>query len=96
MVNGVLAHTKPGYVRNPPPKYPRLARKLEYTGKVTLNVEVKADGHCGQVKLVKSSGYSMLDNAATGAVKEWRFTPANKWGKAVTSFTEITVNFQLE
>lgn len=94
--NGVLAHTKPGYFKNPPPEYPRRARKLEYTGKVALNVEVKADGSCGQVKLVRSSGYSMLDNAATEAVKEWRFTPAKKWGKAVTSFTEITVNFQLE
>ena len=94
--NGVLGHTEPGYIKNPPPEYPRLARKLEYTGKVTLNVEVKADGRCGQVQLVTSSGYSMLDNAATGAVKEWKFTPAKKWGKAVTSFTEITVNFQLE
>ena len=94
--NGVLAQTKPEYIKNPPPEYPRLARKLEYTGKVTLNVEVKADGRCGQVELVKSSGYPMLDNAATGAVKEWRFTPAKKWGRAVTSFTEITVNFQLE
>jgi len=94
--NGVLGHTEPGYIKNPPPEYPRLARKREYTGKVTLNVEVKADGRCGQVQLVTSSGYHMLDNAATGAVKEWRFTPAKKWGKAITSFTEITVNFQLE
>jgi len=94
--NGVLAHTKPEYIKNPSPEYPRLARKREYTGKVTLKVEVKDDGSCGHVELVRSSGYSMLDNAATGAVKEWRFTPAKKWGKAVTSFTEITVNFQLE
>ncbi|TWU37971.1 transport protein TonB [Candidatus Brocadiaceae bacterium S225] len=94
--NGVLEHTEPGYIKNPPPEYPRLARKLEYTGKVTLNVEVKADGRCGQIQLVTSSGYHMLDNAAMGAVKEWLFTPAKKWGKAITSFTEITVNFQLE
>ena len=94
--NGVLGHTMPGYINNPPPEYPRLARKFEYTGRATLNVEVKADGRCGQLELVTSSGYSMLDNAAMGAVKEWRFTPGKKWGKAVTSFTEITVNFQLE
>ncbi|MBT3879550.1 MAG: energy transducer TonB [Candidatus Scalindua sp.] len=94
--NGVLAQTKPGYINNPPPEYPRIARKREYTGKVTLKVEVKIDGNCGRVELVRSSGYSMLDNAATEAVKEWQFTPARKWGKAVSSFTEITVNFQLE
>ncbi len=94
--NGVLGHTKPGFINNPPPKYPRLARKMLYDGKVTLKVEVKADGSCGKVELVKSSGYYMLDNAATGAVKKWRFAPAKKWGKAVTTFTEITVNFQLD
>ena len=38
----------------------------------------------------------MLDSAAMGAVKEWQITPGKKWGKAVNSFTEITVNFQLE
>lgn len=96
MKNGVLEHTKPEYIKSPPPEYPRLARKLEYTGKVTLKVEVKSDGNCGHVELVRSSGYSMLDNSAIGAVKEWRFTPAKKWGKAVSSFIEITVNFKLE
>ncbi len=62
----------------------------------TLKVEVKADGRCGYIEIIKTSGYSMLDKAATNAVKEWQFVPAKKWGKAVSSFTEIVINFQLK
>jgi protein TonB len=94
--NGITTHTKPEYIKNPPPVYPRLARRLSYTGKVTLKVEVKADGSCGHIEIIRTSGYSMLDKAATNAVKEWQFVPAKKWGKAVSSFTEIVINFQLK
>jgi TonB family protein len=94
--NGIRAYTRPEYIKNPPPKYPRQARIRSLTGKVTLKVEVKTDGSCGYIEVVKSSGYSMLDKAATKAVKEWQFVPAKKWGSAVSSFTEIVVNFQLK
>ncbi len=94
--DGIIAHTKPKYLKNPPPEYPRLARKLSYTGKVTLKVEVKTDGSCGHVEIIKTSGYSMLDKAAVKAVKEWQFLPAKKWGQPVSSFTEIVINFQLK
>ncbi len=59
-------------------------------------MEVKADGSCGHIEIIKTSGYSMLDKAATKAVKEWQFVPAKKWGKAISSFTEIVINFQLK
>ena len=94
--NGIQAYTGPEYIKNPPPKYPRQARKRSLTGKVTLRVEVKTNGSCGYIEIVKTSGYSMLDKAATKAVKEWQFVPAAKWGNAVSSFTEIVVNFQLK
>ncbi len=94
--NGITTNTKPEYIKNPPPVYPRLARRLSYTGKVTLKVEVKDDGSCGHIEVIRTSGYSMLDKAATNAVKEWQFVPAKKWGKAVSSFTEIVINFQLK
>ncbi len=94
--NGITTNTKPEYIKNPPPVYPRRARRLSYTGKVTLKVEVKDDGSCGHIEIIRTSGYSMLDKAATNAVKEWKFVPAKKWGKAVSSFTEIVINFQLK
>jgi periplasmic protein TonB len=57
------------YLNNPAPNYPLAARRLGLEGRVLLNVEVLAEGVCGQINLAKSSGHDMLDNAALQTVK---------------------------
>ncbi|SRR5712664_1862603 len=58
----------------PPPEYPVLAHAHQYQGTVTLEIFVDADGKITSVKVQKSSGYTILDDAALKAVKErWRF-----------------------
>ena len=44
--------------------YPRLARMRNYEGRVGLLLEISAEGKLFSVKLVKSSGYRVLDRAA--------------------------------
>ena len=95
-----IADTEPdykaSYLNNPPPAYPMVARRNGLQGRVLLNVEVLADGICGQINIHKSSGYAMLDNAALQTVRTWRFMPARQAGRAVDKWFMIPVQFSLK
>jgi TonB family protein len=55
------------------PQYPELARKMNVTGSVKLELVVAANG---QVKSVKPlGGHPLLIDAAQNAVKQWRYEP---------------------
>jgi protein TonB len=84
------------YLNNPRPPYPMVARRMGYHGKVVLDVEVLAEGKAGDVKLHLSSGYDILDNAALQTVKTWRFSPARRFGQAVTQRFLVPIKFSLE
>jgi protein TonB len=83
------------YLRNPPPAYPLAARKRGIEGVVRLNVEVSADGAALAVNIAVSSGFAPLDEAALAAVRNWRFEPAKRGGKAVSARVEIPLRFKL-
>jgi protein TonB len=60
----------------PPPSYPGSAQRNHYEGTVMVEIAVEASGEISQVKVYKSSGYGVLDDAATDVVKHrWRFPP---------------------
>lgn len=90
-----LALTPPKVLKGGEPVYPFLARKMGYEGTVILDIEVLADGRVGEVKIVESSGYELLDRAAIEAVKRWTFIPAQRDGKAVRSVVRQKVVFKL-
>jgi protein TonB len=55
------------------PQYPELARKMNVSGAVKLELIVGANG---QVKSVKPlGGHPLLIDAAESAVKQWRYEP---------------------
>ena len=87
---------KAGYLNNPRPPYPLIARRMGYYGKVILEVEILAGGIAGEVKLHETSGFDILDNSAIQTVKTWRFTPARRFGQAVTQRFLIPIQFSLE
>lgn len=55
------------------PVYPEVARQLDITGAVRLQVTVGPDGKVRQVKLL--GGHPLLADAAMTAVKQWRYEP---------------------
>src|ERR1051326_981605 len=60
----------------PAPEYPTIAQAHQYQGTVTLEILVDEAGKITSVKVRKSSGYTMLDDAALKKVKDhWRFQP---------------------
>lgn len=81
---------------NPPPVYPRRARRRGYQGRVVLRVRVRANGSSAAIDVFKSSGYTLLDRAAVRAVRTWRFAPARRAGVAVPAVIAVPVRFRLE
>ena len=86
----------PNYRNNPLPEYPYIARQRHWEGVVWLLVDVSAKGLVDDVDLESSSGYRVLDRAASRAVKRWEFTPATRAGLPVDSQVRIPVRFSLE
>ena len=56
----------------PFPDYPVDARRLHHTGTVLLSAIIGNDGEVSAVQLIKTSGYSDLDEQAVKAVRHWR------------------------
>ncbi len=84
------------YLNNPAPAYPMVARRMGWQGRVVLNVEVLASGSPGQIKLHRSSGHDVLDNAAIQAVRNWRFVAARQGGQVVTKWFLVPIPFILK
>ncbi len=78
------------------PSYPHVAKRMGYQGRVVVRLLVSASGRVEQVKIVRSSGYRVLDKAAVKALKRWRFAPARKGGRVVPWWVEVPVVFNLE
>ena len=56
------------------PVYPELARRMSISGVVKVQVVVAPNGTVKSTKVV--GGHPLLVNAATDAVKKWKFEPA--------------------
>jgi len=80
----------------PLPDYPPSSRRAGEAGTVTLTAFVKEDGRCTEVKVVKSSGFEKLDEAAVKEVqRNWRFVPGKEDGKPVAMWHTFIVTFKL-
>ncbi len=84
------------YLNNPRPSYPMAARRMGWEGRVVLNVEVLAEGSCGDVNVFQSSGHEVLDNAALRTVKGWHFVPASRAGRPITQWFKVPIQFSLK
>lgn len=71
------------------PEYPHADVQAGHQGTVTLNFLVDQDGKVGDSKVVKSSGFSTMDEAARTALVKCRFHPATKNGKPVKDWTKV-------
>jgi protein TonB len=77
-------------------KYPWLARKRGWQGLVTLSLRVNADGFLTQWKVLRTSGYTLLDHSALKAARRIvRLPQAQRLlnGRAIT--LSIPVRYRL-
>ena len=66
------------------PIYPEIARKMGLTGSVKLQLVVAANGVVKETKVI--GGHPILVNAATEAVKKWRFETASAESTGTVEF----------
>jgi protein TonB len=84
-----------GYLHNPKPTYPMMARRRGLEGIVRLDVRVSVDGIPTAVRVRESSGHESLDEAATTAVWHWKFVPAKRGGEPIEDTVVVPVRFRL-
>ncbi|HYC61989.1 MAG TPA: energy transducer TonB [Thermoanaerobaculia bacterium] len=77
------------------PAYPEDYRRARVSGLVILEVAISETGKVEHVGVIKSLG-SGLDMAAVAAVRQWKFKPATRNGKAVPVLFNLTINFKLK
>ncbi|HEX2453315.1 MAG TPA: TonB family protein [Vicinamibacterales bacterium] len=86
--------TPPGLLREIKPDYTEEARRRNLAGDVVLEIIVRADGSVGEVRLLQGLGAG-LDQRAIDAVKQWRFSPARRYGTPVDVIVEVAVEFKM-
>lgn len=65
---------------NEPPPYPYLAWRHHQQGTVIVELEIDASGSVTAGRVVQSSGWPLLDEAARQQLLEWHFRPARHEG----------------
>jgi TonB family protein len=82
-----------GLIHRVEPTYPESAKAQRLEGQVVLDAQVLGDGTVGNISIVR--GHPLLAEAATEAVKQWKFEPSSLEGKPMNRLERITVNFKL-
>ena len=73
------------------PAYPPLAKAAKVSGSVVMLVIVATDGTVKEVRVM--SGHPLLSQAATDAVRKWRYRPYMVAGAPAEVETTVTMNF---
>jgi protein TonB len=73
-----------------------MSKRLNEQGQVIYSVLIGVDGLPISAKLVKSSGFDRLDQAAYKAVMGWRYVPGKRNGVATPMSYNAPINWVLE
>lgn len=92
----VVQEATPLYQINPPPKYPRRARRRGLEGIVLLEALIDISGRVADLRLFTSSGHPVLDRAALKAVSNWRFSPGTIGDKRKEMWAKVPIRFRLQ
>ena len=91
----VVREARPDYKDNPRPQYPKRARRRGYEGTVILDVLVDGNGGVKELRILTSSGHSVLDKAALRSVKGWLFKPGMVGDEKMDMWVRVPVRFEL-
>jgi protein TonB len=88
---------EPRFRRPPaPPVYPARAQERGEEGTVALRLLVGGDGATLEIRLHRSSGNRLLDEAALAAARRWEVEPPVVGGRRAAAWVEVPVRFRLE
>lgn len=72
-----------------------MARRMGWQGEVRVEVVIDVDGSIMVLRILESSGFKVLDEAAIAAVQKVRWYPAYQREKAVRVKMEVPLSFRL-
>jgi len=78
------------------PQYPHEDVQTAHEGTVKLGFLVDENGKVKDSKVMESSGFTTLDEAARSALAQCSFQPARKNGKAVQEWTKVQYVWELK
>ena len=84
----------PALIQRVEPIYPPMAVAAKVTGMVILEATVNEAGNVTNVTVLRS--LPLLDNAAIGAVKQWRYQPLLLNGAPFPFIVTVTLTFSLK
>lgn len=91
-----LPSSNADYLQNPKPAYPAISKRMGEQGTVVYSVLIGTDGVPVSARLVRSSGYPRLDEAAYAAVLRWRYVPGKRNGVVEAMSFNVPINWVLD
>ncbi len=91
-----LPSSNADYLRNPPPPYPSLSRRLGEQGRVVVRVFIQLDGTASRAEVQRSSGFERLDQTAVQAALRWRYVPGKRAGVPEPMWVNVPIDFTLK
>ena len=79
----------------PSPKFTDDAIRNRISGVVLLYGIIRKDGRVDSLKVIRSLGYGLDEEALTTVATKWKFRPAMKDGRPVDCYVTIEVSFTL-
>lgn len=83
------------YLSRVPPRYPVAARRARAEGTVYLRIFIDPEGLPREVRVHRSCGHELLDDAAVDAVRRFRFKPHRVNGVARNVQAIVPIEFSL-
>ncbi|MDR0588002.1 MAG: TonB family protein [Burkholderiales bacterium] len=83
------------YRVKPAPIYPPRAAQLKEEGRVIVRVLIDENGAPKTARVMQSSGFKRLDDAALNAVSRARFYPYEEGGRAYAAWADVPIAFAL-
>jgi|GEM_PF-94489 len=101
VINGKISKVKsklnlsqpPRPVHKVKPLYPKKCKENKIEGSVILELTTDKEGNVSKVRVIKSA-HPDLENAAKQALKEWKYEPVFKKGKAVSAMFAVSVDYK--
>jgi protein TonB len=86
----------PKVIRDVKPQYTAEALRARIDGEVVMEAVVLETGRVGDVEVTKSLDTTYgLDDEAVKALRQWRFEPGRRDGKAVSVLVTVWMTFTL-
>lgn len=96
LVNMETVDVGPVIVKRIEPKYPTLAFNMGIQGAITVNALIDEKGNVLRTEILKGvKNGTSLEKASQDALKQWKFTPAQKDGVNVKVWKSYDFNFKI-